>query len=214
MNGSTRFLWGLLLDKFSFKTLVMSILILQIVIAATFYYSTFNPIVFLIENFGVALSLSGIFTMITPQFTHDFGKKNGTAIYSITGFLIGISSFLGPILTHIFIEDIEDYEKIYLTGGGVIVVNVIVWFTYKSEPFVYNKELKEDERISLKIDEGKLVRDTYTPDNNNYNNTKDEPKNSEDNMVNNYNNIEDNNAYVGNDIIQNPMNSSIEDKPN
>ena len=77
------------------------ILFLELGVSVSVYYSVKEPIVYLIENFVIALGLSGTFTMITPTFHKVFGHKNGAKIYGLTGILIGIASFLGPVLTKI-----------------------------------------------------------------------------------------------------------------
>ena len=140
VNGSTRFIWGHLLDKLSYKMLMFIILFLELAVSVSVYYSVKEPILYLAENFIIALALSGTFTMITPTFHKVFGHKNGAKIYGLTGILIGIASFLGPVLTKLFIKKEEDYLKVYLVGAGSVFINIITLFFFKEEPFTYGRK--------------------------------------------------------------------------
>ena len=118
------------------------ILFLELGVSVSVYYSVKEPIVYLIENFVIALGLSGTFTMITPTFHKVFGHKNGAKIYGLTGILIGIASFLGPVLTKIWTrkDNDQDYLKVYLIGAGSVFINIITLFFFKDEPFQYGRK--------------------------------------------------------------------------
>ena len=133
VNGGTRFIWGMLVDKFGFKLLMIGILCFEIVVSGTIYFSVKYTALYLIENFIVAIALSGTFTMITPEFNKAFGVRLGAKIYGITGFLIGVSSFLGPVLTKLVVKHNRDYLICYVSGGAVIIVNIVLLIFYKTE---------------------------------------------------------------------------------
>ena len=158
VNGSTRFIWGHLLDKLSYRLLMLIILLLELTVSISVYFSAGTTVLYLIENFVIALCLSGTFTMITPTFNKVFGNKNGAKIYGLTGILIGIASFLGPILTKLLIKKEKDYLEVYLIGAGSVFINIVTLFFFKNEPFNYGNAkvdpLVEDVNTITKILEG------------------------------------------------------------
>lgn len=166
VNGSTRFIWGHLLDKLSYRVLKLIILLLELAVSASVYFSAEITALYLAENIVVALCLSGTFTMITPTFNKVFGNKNGAKIYGLTGILIGIASFLGPVLTKLLIKKETDYLVVYLIGSGSVFLNLITLFFFKNKPFNYGHHkydpLVEDVEKVTKILEG---NDTVTTEN-------------------------------------------------
>ena len=124
VNGGTRFIWGYLMDKLNFKILMIIISIIEFIICGTIYFFADKPVIFVIENLLVACCLSGTFTTITPLFNKVF-KNLGAEMYGLTGFFIGLASFMGPILTKIFIKEDSDYLIIYSIGGAFCVIKFI-----------------------------------------------------------------------------------------
>ena len=121
-------------------------------VCGTIYFFADNPVIFVIENLLVACCLSGTFTMITPLFKDIFGDL-GTEMYGLTGFFIGLASFMGPILTKSLIKEDSDYLKIYLIGGAICVIKFIaLLFFDENKKFTFKAQLKEedntDERLS------------------------------------------------------------------
>ena len=133
---------------------------LEIIISFTVYYTKINDILFVVVNLLSAVSLSGFFTTITPTFNKVFGFKNGAKIYGLTGILIGVASFLGPVLTKIFIKDEkkELYRNIYFVGGGFIIFSFISLFFFEEKSFDYNSHLHQDSHNDSSIDEEKNVK--------------------------------------------------------
>ena len=136
------------------------ITILELIVSLTIFYvanTLKNELIYIIENLIIALCLSGTFTMITPTFSNIFGNK-GAEIYGITGFMIGVASFLGPILTKILIGNngVKDYEIVYFSGGGFVIINLIFLIIFKEEPFVFQGKLVDD-KIFEKLDSSNEV---------------------------------------------------------
>ena len=143
VNGITRFMWGLLMDKFSFKPLMLIIMILETTVAFTVYYSKINKYLYIFENLMCAICLSGFFTTITPTFNKVFGFKNGAKLYGLTGINIGIASFLGPIVTKIYIGNKQEnylYRNVYFCGGFVVALSLIALFLFKEKLFEYDND--------------------------------------------------------------------------
>jgi len=129
VNGSTRFIWGYLMDKFNFKILMIIISIIEMTICCSIYFVAHIPALFVVENLLVATCLSGTFTTITPLFNKVF-KNLGAEMYGLTGFFIGLASFLGPILTKLLIKEDSDYIIIYFIGAGICLGKFIALFFF------------------------------------------------------------------------------------
>ena len=51
-------------------------------------------------------------------------------MYGLTGFFIGLASFLGPILTKLLIKEDSDYLIIYFIGAGICLGKFIALFFF------------------------------------------------------------------------------------
>ena len=140
VNGSTRFIWGFLMDKFNFKILMVIISIIEMAICFSIYFVASNPALFVIENLLVAVCLSGTFTTITPLFNKIFNNV-GAEMYGLTGIFIGVASFLGPVLTKLIISDDNDYLIVYCVGGGICLIKFIFLFFFdENSPYEYKSK--------------------------------------------------------------------------
>ena len=144
VNGSTRFIWGYLMDKFNFKILMVIISIIEIIICGTIYILSEYPVIFVIENLFVAVCLSGTFTTITPLFNKIFNEL-GAEMYGLTGFFIGLASFLGPVLTKLYIKEDSDYLIIYIIGGVLCIIKFIALFFFDE----HSEYIFKSKRITL-----------------------------------------------------------------
>ena len=130
------------MDKFNFKILMFIISIIEFIVCGTIYIFAENPYIFVLENLLVACCLSGTFTTITPLFNKIF-KDLGAEIYGLTGFFIGLASFMGPILTKLLIQTDSDYLIIYSIGGGFCLIKFIalIFFNENKEFVFSNKKI-------------------------------------------------------------------------
>ena len=127
------------MDKFNFKILMVIISIIELAVSGTIYIFADNPVIFVIENLLIACCLSGTFTTITPLFNKIF-RNLGTEMYGLTGFAIGVASFMGPVLTKLLIKEDSDYLIIYGVGGGICLIKFIaLLFFNENEEFVFKK---------------------------------------------------------------------------
>ena len=128
------------MDKLNFKILMIIISIIEFIICGTIYFFADQPVIFVIENLLVACCLSGTFTTITPLFNKVF-KNLGAEMYGLTGFFIGLASFMGPILTKIFIKEDSDYLIIYSIGGAFCVIKFIaLLFFDENKEYVFRSK--------------------------------------------------------------------------
>ena len=126
INGSSRFLWGWLMDKFGFKILMFVITLIEITIAATLYISISITPLFIGSVLLISACIGGHFAILSPVFNKIFGLERGPEMYGITGNFIGVASICGPILTNFILHKKEDFLVVFLVGGGLCVIKLIV----------------------------------------------------------------------------------------
>lgn len=143
LNGVTRFVWGWLVDKFSFKILMAIVLFIQLAISISVYFAAQNLYAFIIVNFLIGMCTAGVFTLLPPTFNKIFGVKNGAKMFSYAGIFIGIASVLGPILTKLVIKEKKDYLIVYLISAGLLVIAIILLFFLNEELFEYSDNKNE-----------------------------------------------------------------------
>ena len=142
LNGSTRFIWGYFVDKFKFKEILFFILIIQLIISLSIYFIAYYKflIIYIIENLIIAILNSGIFTLLAPTFSKFFGIKYGAEIFGITGIIVGISCFGGPIIAKFIIKENTDYLILYLTSSGIILITIVFLIFFKEEKFEFGND--------------------------------------------------------------------------
>ena len=150
------------MDKFGFKAINVIISFIELGVCSTIYFFSDNALIFVIENLLVAFCLSGTFTTITPLFNFVFGKDLATEIYGLTGFSIGIASFIGPLLTKIMIKKDEDYLVVYSIGGGICLMKFIALICFKpNEPYIFKnkRDLKDNQKTNKIENENENIND-------------------------------------------------------
>ena len=64
VNGSSRLLWGFLMDKFGFKPLMFTIAFIEISIVGSFYFTVKINEIFFISVLLISLCLGGHFSIL------------------------------------------------------------------------------------------------------------------------------------------------------
>ena len=98
VNGSCRFLWGYLMDKFGFKPLMSIIAGIEITLAASLYFVVKVDILFVFCILLIATCIGGHFSILAPLFNKVYGVEIGPQCYGFCGFCIGVSNLIGPLL--------------------------------------------------------------------------------------------------------------------
>jgi hypothetical protein len=127
------------MDKFGFKTLMFIITSIEILIASTLYFSVFNPILYIISILLISACIGGHFSILSPVFNKIFGLEKGPEMYGLTGNFIGIASISGPIMTNFLLKEKPDFLIVFLVGGALCVVKLVVLIFFKEDDkFVYS----------------------------------------------------------------------------
>ena len=121
------------MDKFGFKTLMFIITSIEILIASTLYFSVFNPILYIISILLISACIGGHFTILSPVFNKIFGLEKGPEMYGLTGNFIGIASISGPIMTNFLLKEKGDFLVVFLVGGALCVVKLVVLIFFKED---------------------------------------------------------------------------------
>ena len=154
LNTFSRILWGFITDRFKFKTIYPIVCVLQIICAASIYFSTGHIIAyFIVANLG-ALSFSG-HIILFPNLIHSkFGVDKSVYLLGICGIFSGIAALIGPILTLFVLKEKKDYLIIYLVGGAPTIASLFISIFIKIDPkpkeenkSIENSGKKEEEVI-------------------------------------------------------------------
>ena len=127
------------MDLFGFKVLMFIITIIEISIACTLYFSVNSPIIYIISILLISACIGGHFSILSPVFNKIFGLEKGPEMYGLTGNFIGIASISGPIMTNFLLEDKPDFLIVFLVGGALCVVKLVVLiFFNEDDKFKYS----------------------------------------------------------------------------
>ena len=150
LNGFSRFIWGLFVDKFGFKKIMYLITGIEIIVGISFYFVDKIEILFIIELLLIAICIGGTFAILTPIFINVFGLFVGPELYGLTGIFIGLASLIGPFLIKLIVKEDEDYLTVYYIGVGLSLIKTIALICFKeNKPYVFeNKQINEDKNVS------------------------------------------------------------------
>jgi MFS family permease len=161
VNGTSRFLWGHLLDKFGFKILMYTLTFLEIICSCTIYYTVEYDALFIITVLIIAACLGGNFCCISPLYTLIYGIEVGPQMYALAGNVMGIAQFCGPILVKLFLSSKKDYLITFLIGGTFCVCKIaVLLFFDDTEKIEIDWEEKIDKEVNdLNINERLTVEE-------------------------------------------------------
>ena len=137
VNGSSRFLWGYLMDKFGFKTLMFAITTIEVTVGTSLYFIVKYDAIFVICVLCVGACIGGNFVILAPTFNKIFGLQIGPELYGITSISIGIANICGPILTTVILKENKDYLVAFLIGASLSFSKMILLFFFKEEQYQF-----------------------------------------------------------------------------
>lgn len=159
VNGSCRFLWGYLMDKFGFKPLMSIIACIELVLAGSIYFVVKYDLLFVFCILLIATCIGGHFSILAPLFNKVYGVEIGPQCYGFCGFCIGVSNLIGPLLCMFILKKNSDFLIAYLIGGSLVLIKVFCLFMFdENEKFIF-------EDTKLEADVGKIERETENENN-------------------------------------------------
>ena len=127
------------MDKFGFKILMFIITGIEITISITLYFSVNIGFLYIISVLLISACIGGHFSILSPVFNKIFGLEKGPEMYGLTGNFIGVASISGPLMTNFILNDEGDFLIVFLIGGVLCVIKLIVLFFFdENDPFTLN----------------------------------------------------------------------------
>ena len=137
LNGLFRIAWGFVFDCLGFKIPYLIVVINQIVVSSSFYFSAKNKYLYFAANLLENVTFSGHGTITPPLVTQIFGMKNAIILIGITGYYIGSCGFVGALIAKFIIKKPEDYLIVYLIGAAFAVMSLIITIFMNGDKFPY-----------------------------------------------------------------------------
>lgn len=128
VNGASRIVIGTILDKVGFKTIMIGLMLIQLVISISCYWAVYVPALYftsILLNFVV---VSGIFTIFPVAVNNVFGLESGPQIYvwiMLGGFFAALINLL---LTTVVLDWVGFMWLFYFGSFLTIVVLVMMYF--------------------------------------------------------------------------------------
>lgn len=137
VNGSSRFLWGFLMDKLGFRILLFIITSIEVTVGLSLYFMVSVPIIYVIEVLLIGACIGGNFVILAPTFSKIFGLKVGPELYGLTSIAIGIANLSGPILTKIMLNDNKDFLITFIIGSCLSGIKFILLLFFKEDKYEF-----------------------------------------------------------------------------
>lgn len=133
VNGSSRFLWGYLMDKFGFKPLMSIIAAVEVIVSASFYFIVKFDFLYIFSVLLIAACIGGHFSILAPLFNKVYGIEIGPQAYGICGFFIGMANLTGPLLTMFLLKEKKHYLIAFLIGGSLVLIKIFCLLIFNEE---------------------------------------------------------------------------------
>ena len=154
INGLGSSLWGLLSDYVSFKVLFCSINILEVLVAANYYFLSRHSVFYVINNFCLALCLAGNFALFPQYVGKLFPSRVASQVYGLIFVGFSTSTFIGAVVCFFLLKEKEDYLYAYITGGVFAIIAFVLNFIFNEDRTEFvefrnklnEKEEKEEEK--------------------------------------------------------------------
>lgn len=140
VNGSSRFLWGFLMDKLGFKILMSIITCIEVSVGLSLYFMVNYDVIFVIEVLLIGGCIGGNFVILAPTFNNIYGLQIGPELYGITSISIGIANISGPILAKILLKEKEDYLVAFIIGSCLSGFKIILLFFFNENKYEFKSK--------------------------------------------------------------------------
>ena len=127
---------------------------IEIISSSILYFTVEYDVLYILIVLLIAACLGGNFVCIIPLYTQVYGMDAGPRMYALTGAIIGMAQFCCPLLLKFLLSDKKDYLIIFLIGGGLCVIKLIVliFFNDKEKVNVTIEDIVEPNENEIKND--------------------------------------------------------------
>jgi len=134
-NGCSRFFWNLLFNKTGYKTVLLTILTLCMIVFSTIRFTVDLKEVYLVEVFIVNCCLGG-FLVSTPTASQSlYGHNTGSTIYGIYLEMFGAANLVSYLYVSLLSHVIGFNNVIYVCLGMVVLAMPLVIMTKYQGPW-------------------------------------------------------------------------------
>lgn len=134
-NGCSRILWNYLFSKTGYKTTLLTIFGLAILVYSTIRFTVHHKGLYLLEIFIINCCLGGFLVSTPTSALCLYGPTTGANIYGILWDIFGFSNLLGYIFVSQLSKSIGFDNVIYVCLGMSILALPIVVFTKFQGPW-------------------------------------------------------------------------------
>ena len=134
INGTSRFFWAEAMEKFSFKTTYIVLLIVQILTSATLPTVATTKLLYFIYMTLAFINQGGHFVLFPAICAKMYGRTKGTILFSILYSEFGMSAFTAFLLQKYAVVDIGYAMMFYiLTAAAVVSLGMALTFQEVNE---------------------------------------------------------------------------------
>ena len=119
---------------------------IEIISSSLLYFTVKFDLLYIFIILTIAACLGGNFVCIIPLYTQIYGMDAGPRMYALTGAIIAMGQFCGPLLVKFFLSEKKDYLVTFLFGGTLCVIKLIflIFFDDKEKINISDDNFKED----------------------------------------------------------------------
>ena len=148
-----RFVWAFLMQKFSFKVVYSIMLLIQIVVSLTIYWTVRYKFLYLISICMSIWLQGGHFTVLPTVCGIIYGDK-ATQMFSLIYFSFGAGSLTGVFIVLVLLDkEIIGYLSLFIISAAMTLLCLIILHAFfKEEMLVISAEkVKNNETLSNKL---------------------------------------------------------------
>ena len=138
------FLWGYLIQKFSFKLLISIINIAGVIIGVCFYFSLESAGFFAVLVTLQQIFSCGILVILNIHIMNIYKMEYYVEIFGVVSFAYGISLICSSAFSYIIEKFINDFDLSYLiifcAGGGLSLISTFIGFMEGENKFEFQSE--------------------------------------------------------------------------
>ena len=141
-NGLSRFAWATLLDKFDFKCLYTTLLIINSFLALTIYYAVQIPQLYMLYVFLAYVCYGGHLGMFPAVSSQVFGVRNGSQIYGILFQGFALANAVQFLVVKV-VKQNYGYQPIFWLGAVLSGLSIFIINSFELK-FDWSEKIREN----------------------------------------------------------------------